>query len=68
MATSKKKVTNQVKGTHLTVTEYSDGSADLVWDDEQLLKEVRAAIESAELAAMKPAIRAKAAPRKAKAK
>lgn len=30
-------------GTHLTVTEYEDGRTTLVWDDEQLLKEVREA-------------------------
>ena len=35
-------------GTHLTITEYEDGKATLVWDDEQLLKEVREAIASAE--------------------
>lgn len=68
MATGKKKIVKEVKGTHLTVTEYSDGSTNLVWDDEQLLKEVQAAIASSELAALKPAVRAKAAPRKAKAK
>lgn len=67
MAT-KKKIVKETKGTHLTVTEYSDGSATLVWDDEQLLKEVKEAIAAGELAAMKPAVRAKAAPRKAKAK
>ena len=33
-------------GTHLTVTEYEDGRTELVWDDEQLLKEVREAIKS----------------------
>ena len=35
-------------GTHLTVTEYEDGSRELVWDDEALLREVRAAIAKAE--------------------
>jgi hypothetical protein len=34
-------------GTHLTVTEYADGRRELAWDDEALLKEVRAAIASA---------------------
>jgi hypothetical protein len=50
-----------VKGSHLTVTTFPDGKTVLEWDDEQLLKEVREAIASAELAAMKPAVRAKAA-------
>lgn len=35
-------------GTHLTVTEHEDGRTELVWDDEQLLKEVREAIASVE--------------------
>ena len=30
-------------GSHLTVTEYEDGRTELVWDDEQLLKEIREA-------------------------
>jgi hypothetical protein len=34
------------QGTHLTVKTYEDGSTELVWDDEQLLKEVREAIAS----------------------
>ena len=33
-------------GSHLTVTEYEDGRTELVWDDEQLLKEVREALAS----------------------
>ena len=33
-------------GTHLTVTEHEDGRTELVWDDEQLLKEVREATKS----------------------
>ena len=57
-----------VKGSHLTVTTLSDGSTKLDWDDEALLREVRAAILSAELADMKPAVRAKVATRKKKEK
>jgi len=55
-----------VKGTHLTVTTYEDGHTELVWDDEQLAKEVHDAIASVELANMKPAVRAKVAVRKKK--
>lgn len=52
MATRKKKIeisevndlSNIVKGSHLTVTTYSDGRTKLEWDDEQLLKEVREAL------------------------
>jgi hypothetical protein len=57
-----------VKGTHLTVTTHPDGRTELEWDDEQLLKEVCEAIASAELANMKPAVRAKVATRKKKEK
>ena len=32
-----------VKGTHLTVYTYEDGTTKLEWDDEQLLKEIREA-------------------------
>ena len=49
MATRKKKsVTGPsvVKGTHLTVITDENGKTTLEWDDEQLLKEVRAAIAS----------------------
>lgn len=56
------------QGTHLTVKTFEDGHTELVWDDEQLAKEVREAIASAELAAMKPAVRAKVATRKKKEK
>jgi hypothetical protein len=56
MATRKKKETNIdagawpkiQQGTHLTVKTFEDGSTELVWDDEQLLKEVREAIASVE--------------------
>ena len=36
------------QGTHLTVKTFEDGSTELVWDDEQLEKEVREAIASVE--------------------
>ena len=36
------------QGTHLTVKTFEDGSTELVWDDEQLLKEVQEAIASVE--------------------
>lgn len=34
------------QGTHLTVKTFEDGSTELVWDDEQLLKEVQEALAS----------------------
>ena len=37
-----------VKGSHLTVTTFSDGTTKLDWDDEALLRDVRAAILSYE--------------------
>ena len=49
MATRKKKTVagpSVVKGTHLTVTTFEDGSTKLEWDDEALLQEVREAIAS----------------------
>jgi hypothetical protein len=55
-----------VKGNHLTVTTFPDGNTKLVWDDEQLLKEVKEAIETYELGQLKPNVRAKAATRKKK--
>ena len=55
-----------VKGSHLTVTTFSDGTTKLDWDDEALLKDVRAAILSVEVAAMKPAVKAKVITRKKK--
>lgn len=55
-----------VRGNHLTVITFSDGTTKLVWDDEALLKEVQDAILSVELAAMKPVVRAKATTRKKK--
>ena len=56
------------QGTHLTVKTFENGHTELIWDDEALLSEVRTAIESAELAEMKPAVRAKVATRKKKEK
>jgi hypothetical protein len=66
MATRKKKEANTpsggwpkiVQGTHLTVKTFEDGKTELVWDDEALLNEVRAAIKSVEI---KPAVKAKMA-------
>jgi len=37
-----------VKGSHLTVTTFSDGTTKLDWDDEALLRDVRAAILKSE--------------------
>ena len=54
------------QGTHLTVKTFEDGHTELVWDDEQLLKEVREAIASVELANMKPNVKAKVVHRKKK--
>lgn len=34
------------QGTHLTVKTFEDGRTELIWDDEQLLKEVKEAIAS----------------------
>lgn len=54
------------QGSHLTVKTFEDGRTELVWDDEALARDVREAIASAELANMKPAVRAKSATRKKK--
>ncbi len=43
-----------VVGSHLTVITHPDGRTELLWDDEQLLKEVREAIASVEKPAKKP--------------
>lgn len=67
MATRKKKLENvpsggwpkMVQGTHLTVKTFEDGHTELVWDWDQLVTEVREACRSAELANMKPAVKAK---------
>ena len=51
MATRKKKEVDSsgvVKGSHLTVTTFSDGTTKLEWDDEALLRDVRNAILKAE--------------------
>lgn len=51
MATRKKKETDPsgvVKGSHLTVTTFSDGTTKLDWDDEALMRDVREAIASVE--------------------
>lgn len=36
------------QGTHLTVKTFEDGRSELIWDDDQLLKEVQEAIASYE--------------------
>lgn len=46
--TSKEKFPKVVEGSHLTVYTYEDGSTKLVWDDEQLSKDVREALASVE--------------------
>jgi hypothetical protein len=56
------------KGSHLTVTTYPDGRTELEWDDVALLNDVREAIKSAELANMKPAVKAKSKKLVAKSK
>ena len=55
-------------GSHLTVSTYSDGRTELEWDWDALVKEVREACASAELANMKPAVRAKSKKSVAKTK
>jgi len=57
-----------VKGSHLTVTTHPDGKTELEWDWEALVNEVREAIKSAELANIKPAVRAKSKKSVAKTK
>ena len=56
------------KGSHLTMTTYPDGRTELDWDDAALLNDVREAIKSAELANMKPAVKAKSKKSVAKSK
>jgi hypothetical protein len=56
MATRKKQIAELkakdeptvVKGSHLTVITHPDGHTELIWDDEALLNDVRAAILKAE--------------------
>ena len=67
---ARKKVSTEptvVKGSHLTVTTYTDGRTELEWDDAALERDVKEAIEAYELSQLKPAVRAKAATRKKKA-
>jgi hypothetical protein len=62
MATRKKQVAELkvkdeptvVVGSHLTVITHPNGRTELLWDDEQLLKEVREAIASVEKPTKKP--------------
>lgn len=76
MATRKKKSDTAVetlepvvvKGSHLTVTTYPDGSTKLEWDDEALARDVREAIASVEANNLKPAVRAKGTTRARKQK
>ena len=56
------------KGSHLTVTTFPDGKTELEWDWDALVKEVREACASVELANMKPAVRAKSKKSVAKTK
>ena len=55
-------------GSHLTVSTYSDGRTELEWDWDALVKEVREACASVELANTKPAVKAKSKKSVAKAK
>ena len=55
-------------GSHLTVSTYSDGRTELEWDWDALVKEVREACASAELANMKPSVKAKSKKSVAKTK
>ena len=55
-------------GSHLTVSTYSDGRTELEWDWDALVKEVREACASVELANMKPAVKAKSKKSVAKSK
>lgn len=43
-----------VQGTHLTVKTFEDGSTELIWDDEQLLKEVQEALATVTTEEVKP--------------
>lgn len=44
------------QGTHLTVKTFEDGHTELVWDDEQLLKEIQEATNTSDV---KPTVRKK---------
>jgi hypothetical protein len=56
------------KGSHLTVTTFPDGRTELEWDWDALVKEVREACASVELANTKPAVKAKSKKSVAKSK
>ena len=56
------------KGSHLTVTTFPDGRSELKWDWDALVKEVREACASVELANTKPAVKAKSKKSVAKSK
>lgn len=56
------------KGSHLTVTTFPDGRSELKWDWDALVKEVREACASVELANMKSAVKAKSKKSVAKSK
>ena len=47
------------QGTHLTVKTFEDGRTELIWDDDQLLKEVKEAIASVEQSAPKKTTKGK---------
>ena len=55
-------------GSHLTVSTYSDGRTELEWDWDALVKEVREACASVELANTTPAVKAKSKKSVAKSK
>jgi hypothetical protein len=55
-------------GSHLTVSTYSDGRTELEWDWDALVKEVREACASVELANTKPTVKAKSKKSVAKSK
>jgi hypothetical protein len=57
-----------LKGSHLTVTTFPDGRTELQWDWDTLVKEVREACASVELANTKPAVKAKSKKSVAKSK
>lgn len=42
------------QGSHLTVKTFEDGSTELIWDDEALLRDVQEAIASASTTEEKP--------------
>ena len=56
------------KGSHLTVTTFPEGRSELKWDWDALVKEVREACASVELANTKPAVKAKSKKSVAKSK